>query len=155
MNKLKVLLMVSVLLVFVSGCSGGGEVISGGNVAEGPVITVYKTALCGCCVGWVAALKDAGYTVKTVEMEDLTEFKEPLGIPQNMRSCHTGMVGDYFIEGHVPMEAVAQLIAEQPDIDGITLPNMPSGSPGMPGEKRGPFVVYSIKDGVSTEFMRI
>lgn len=33
---------------------------------------------------------------------------------------------------------------EGPAIDGIALPEMPQGSPGMPGEKDEPFVVYEL-----------
>ncbi len=41
----------------------------------------------------------------------------------------------YFIEGHVPIEAIEKLLTEKPEIDGIALPQMPSGSPGMSGFK--------------------
>jgi len=37
----------------------------------------------------------------------------------------------YFIEGHIPIEAIEKLLTEKPEIDGIALPEMPSGSPGM------------------------
>jgi hypothetical protein len=72
-----------------------------------------------------------------------------------MDSCHTLIIEDYFVEGHIPIEAIEKLLAEQPDIDGITLPDMPSGSPGMPGVKKGDFVIYSVKGGKTSEFMRI
>ena len=61
----------------------------------------------------------------------------------------------YFIEGHVPFEAVNKLLKEQPDIDGIALPGMPIGTPGMPGDKDEPFVIYQLKDGKSSVFMTI
>ncbi len=41
-----------------------------------------------------------------------------------------------------------------PDIDGIALPGMPAGSPGMPGTKSGTWTIYSIKDGKTSEFMK-
>ena len=54
------------------------------------------------------------------------------------------------------MEAVSKLINEQPDILGIGMPGMPSGSPGMPGAKTGDFVIFAVaKDGSTSEFMRI
>ena len=76
-------------------------------------------------------------------------------IPKEMWSCHTTMIENYFVEGHVPMEAIEKLIEEQPDIDGIALPNMPSGSPGMPGKKNSVWIIYSVRDGNISEFMRI
>ena len=72
-----------------------------------------------------------------------------------MESCHTAIFGDYFVEGHVPIEAVNKLLEEKPDIDGIALPEMPSGSPGMPGPKLEPFKIYSIKDGQASEFLSL
>ena len=85
----------------------------------------------------------------------MNSIKEKYNIPYNMQSCHTTEIGDYFVEGHVPIEAVNKLLAEKPDIDGITLPDMPSGSPGMPGPKREEFIIYSLKDGEAEEFMRL
>ena len=73
-----------------------------------------------------------------------------------MESCHTTVIGEYFVEGHVPVEAIEKLLAEKPDVAGIGMPGMPSGSPGMPGAKQGQFIIYSInKDGTINEFMRI
>ena len=44
----------------------------------------------------------------------------------------------------MPLEAVEKLLKEKPDIKGIALPGMPSGSPGMPGPKVAPFVIYTL-----------
>jgi len=88
-------------------------------------------------------------------VDDMTDIKDDLGIPQDMRSCHTSMVEDYFLEGHVPVEAIRKLLEEQPAIDGIALPGMPSGSPGMSGEKTEPFTIYAIVDGKVSEFARL
>ena len=51
------------------------------------------------------------------------------------------------------MEAIEKLLQEKPEIDGIGLPGMPSGVPGMPGPKRAPFDVYQAKDGQFTSFI--
>ena len=45
-------------------------------------------------------------------------IKNQYSIPPEMQSCHTSIIGKYFVEGHVPMEAIQKLLAEQPDIDG-------------------------------------
>jgi hypothetical protein len=88
-------------------------------------------------------------------MEDLTGIKDRFGIPPDMQSCHTVEIDGYFVEGHVPMEAVWKLLEEQPPIDGIALPGMLQGSPGMSGEKTEPFVIYSIAAGEVAEFMTL
>ena len=82
-------------------------------------------------------------------------IKSQYQIPAEMQSCHTSVIDDYFIEGHVPMEAIEKLMNEKPDIDGIALPRMPSGSPGMPGVKTETWIIYSLKDGQYEEFMRV
>jgi hypothetical protein len=72
-----------------------------------------------------------------------------------MQSCHTTIIGKYFIEGHVPLEAINKLLKEQPSIDGIALPGMPIGTPGMPGKKEEPYVIYQLIDGKFSVFMTI
>ena len=86
----------------------------------------------------------------------MSSVKANYEIPSQLESCHTAVIGDYFVEGHVPLEAVEKLLMEKPDVAGIAMPGMPSGSPGMPGTKRGDFIVYSVNnDGSYEEFMRI
>ncbi len=82
-------------------------------------------------------------------------MKEELGVPEQVWSCHTSVLGKYVIEGHVPVEAIQKLPDERPAIDGIALPGMPQGSPGMSGEKSEPWVIYSIVDGGIEEFVTL
>jgi len=84
--------------------------------------------------------------------DSVEDIKGDLRIPQDLWSCHTSLVGNYYVEGHVPVETLRKLLDEQPDIDGIALPGMPQGSPGMGGEKDEPWVIYSISDGGIEEF---
>jgi hypothetical protein len=48
------------------------------------------------------------------------------------------------VGGHIPMEVIDRLLAEKPKLVGITLPGMPEGTPGMPGNKPGPLDIYEI-----------
>jgi hypothetical protein len=57
------------------------------------------------------------------------------------------LIGRYVIEGHVPVATINKLLTEHPNIKGISLPGMPEGSPGMTGEKTGPFTIYEISEG--------
>lgn len=115
-------------------------------------ITVYKSPTCGCCSEWEEYLRQHGFAVTSIPMSDMASVKDEYGLATDMQSCHTALIGDYFIEGHVPVEAIAQLLESQAPIDGISLPGMPAGSPGMSGEKSGPFTIYAIKDGETTVF---
>lgn len=123
------------------------------GTAVGTGITLYSTPTCGCCREYASYLEGHGFQVETVFREDLSPIKDDLGVPEEMRSCHTAVIGDYFVEGHVPVEAIWKLLREQPEIDGIALPGMPSGSPGMSGEKEEPFVIYSVAKGRVEVFM--
>jgi hypothetical protein len=118
-------------------------------------VEVFKTASCGCCYGYVLFLKEEKFKVKQTDMRSLHLIKKKYNIPLKMQSCHTTILGKYFIEGHVPIEAINKLLKEQPDIDGIALPGMPTGTPGMPGKKEEPYVIYQLVDGKSSVFMTI
>jgi hypothetical protein len=149
--KKYLLILVLLLLSIVSSCSPAAKNEDGSDID----VTIFKSPTCGCCVGHSAYLTNHGFDVTVVEMEDLSPIKARHNIPRSMQSCHTAEVGGYFVEGHMPLEAIEKLLEEQPDIDGIALPNMPSGSPGMPGMKQGPFKVYALKGGAFSDFMSV
>lgn len=109
-----------------------------------PAAEIYKHPLCGCCGAYADLARQEGYGVTVVETEDLSPLKRQMGIPEEMESCHTMLVDGYVVEGHVPFSVVDRLLEERPDIKGIALPGMPSGSPGMNGAKIAPFTVYQL-----------
>lgn len=107
---------------------------------------VVASATCGCCRLYADYLKQQGFDVDVdlKSQDETTLYKDQVGIPQSVRSCHTTRIGKYLIEGHVPVEAIEKLLKEKPDIKGIGLAGMPSASPGMPGPKLGPFFIETI-----------
>jgi hypothetical protein len=115
--------------------------------AEGVTVVVHRSESCECCGVYEDYLEDAGFTVEQVIHDDMQEVKARFGVPEGSWSCHTNEVAGYAAEGHVPAEALLRLLADDADIDGITLPGMPAGSPGMPGEQEAPFVVQTFVDG--------
>lgn len=110
-------------------------------------VLLTKSPTCTCCTGHEAYLEGRGMRVKVTVSEDINAVKDVYAIPAEMRSCHTSTIGRYFVEGHVPFTAIQQLMEQRPDIDGISLPGMPAGSPGMGGSLEGPLVVFAIDDG--------
>jgi len=118
-------------------------------------VEVFKTPTCGCCHEYALFLENKKYKVKQTDMRSLHEIKKKYNIPLEMQSCHTSILGKYFIEGHVPIEAINKLLKEKPEIDGIVLPGMPIGTPGMPGVKDEPYVIYQLIDGKPSVFMTI
>lgn len=93
--------------------------------------------------------------METTYTEDMVSIRKKYQIPENLASCHTAFIEDYFVEGHVPIAAIEKLFEEKPDIDGIALPGMPSGSPGMTGQQTEAFKIYALRDGTASEFMII
>lgn len=108
----------------------GGFILMQSASAE-PEMTVYKSATCGCCNKWIEHMEENGFQVNAVDVLDVNLVKQQYGISYNHASCHTGVVDGYVIEGHVPALDVKRLLAEKPDVLGLSVPGMPVGSPGM------------------------
>jgi hypothetical protein len=94
-------------------------------------IDVHLSPSCGCCKAWVRHLEQAGFTPRVLESRDMAASKRTLGVPDAVQSCHTGIVGGYFVEGHVPASDIRRLVKERPAALGLAVPDMPVGSPGM------------------------
>jgi hypothetical protein len=110
--------------------------------AEGPELHVFKSPYCGCCVAWADHMREAGFSVKVTDLEDVAPAKAHFGVADGLQSCHTAVVDGYVIEGHVPAQDVKRLLAERPQATGLAVPGMPIGSPGMEqGDRHEPYEV--------------
>lgn len=115
------------------------------SAAAGIPMKVYKSPTCGCCAKWVEHVKAAGFEPTVQELPVLDAVKANAGVPANLRSCHTALVGGYVIEGHVPADVIHKLLKEKPKVAGITVPGMPVGSPGMEmGDRKDPYEVLTF-----------
>src|SRR5207253_11434102 len=141
------------LLTLLVGGAGGAALIGGVSgvipLSAKPApnrgdVTLYKNPQCGCCEGYADYLRDNSFKVKAISTKDLTVMGQKYGIPDDMQPCHISLIGGYVVGGHIPMEVIERLLAEKPQITGITLPGMPEGTPGMPGKKPGPLDIYAI-----------
>jgi len=115
------------------------------------LVEVWKDPNCGCCGDWVRHLQDHGFAVK-VNDNGNAAMRAKLDIPPQLGSCHTGLVGGYAVEGHVPASDIRRLLKDRPQAIGLTVPGMPVGSPGMDGPvyggRRDPYdVLLVLKDG--------
>ncbi len=153
MNKKNSIAIIIVGIVLTLGIVAYSQ--SGAYNNDGPKVVVYKSPNCGCCTQHSAYMRQKGFSVDVKIINDIDSIKKKFKIARNMQSCHTTVLGDYFVEGHVPVEAINKLLTEKPAIDGISLPEMPSGSPGMPGPKLGPFTIYQLKNGKHSVYTTI
>ncbi|MFC4989311.1 DUF411 domain-containing protein [Saliphagus infecundisoli] len=146
---------------FFAGCLGSDEPSeaevspAAASLLDGAVL--YRSPNCSCCLEYTEYLEtNSGVSIDVQEVSDLAEVQDEYAVPRDVESCHTVSVGKYYVEGHVPLEAINELAAETPDVAGIALPGMPAGSPGMPGTKEEPFLVYATyDDGSYDKFVRV
>jgi len=107
-------------------------------------IKVYKDPNCGCCKSWIEHLEQNGFKVEVMDMPDLSAVKNKYGVRQEIQACHTAVVGDYAIEGHVPADLIHKMLKEKPAIAGLAVPGMPMGSPGMEGATKERYNVLTF-----------
>jgi hypothetical protein len=108
-------------------------------------ITVYRSASCSCCGKWLEHLKANNFNVKDMVMEDVLPIKQKQGITDKLASCHTALVGNYVIEGHVPANDIMKLLKSKPKVIGLAVPGMVNGSPGMEmGDHKNAYEVVSF-----------
>ena len=120
-------------------------------------MTVYKSASCSCCKAWVKHVRDAGFDVTATDVPDVDVYKKRYGVPAAAQSCHTAIVGNYVIEGHVPASDINRLLREHPaDVRGLAVPGMVTGSPGMEmGSEKDPYdVVMWKRDGKTSVYAK-
>ena len=101
-------------------------------------------------------LRANGFTVKSNGLSDaeLLKIKTKYGVPESLQSCHTAIVENYVVEGHVPADLILRLLKEKPAVLGLAVPGMPSGSPGMTGPPE-PFSVFTFdRAGKTTVYAR-
>ncbi len=121
-----------------------------------PLVEVWKSPTCGCCNDWIKHLEANGFRVKGYDKGNIAMRKE-LGMPMKYGSCHTAKVNGYVIEGHVPAKEIHRLLKERPKALGLSVPDMPIGSPGMDGPEYGgqvdPYDVLLVqRDGHASVF---
>ena len=121
-------------------------------------VQVWKEPTCGCCGDWIAHMEANGFKV-FVNVGGTNAARTRLGMPRNMASCHTALVGGYAIEGHVPARDISRLLREKPAAVGLAAPGMPIGSPGMDtpayNGKKSPYDVMLVaRDGSATVYQK-
>ena len=144
------------LMAVLIGGAGGAALIGGANgvlrssaeaaPSRGDVV-LYKNPQCGCCEAYADYLRDNGFKVKAISTNDLTVMGQKYGVSDDLQPCHISLIAGYVVGGHIPVEVIDRLLSEKPQIAGITLPGMPVGTPGMPGDKPGPLDIYEIGKG--------
>lgn len=127
------------------------------QAADG-VVDVYRAEGCDCCGKWAEYLKQNGFKVRVHNLSSrrLSRIKAEAGVPEKYASCHTAKVDGYVVEGHVPADDIKRLLKDRPEAIGLSVPDMPIGSPGMElGDKKEPYEVLLLqKDGSTAVYAK-
>lgn len=107
-------------------------------------ITIYESPTCECCDSWVRHLGANGFTASVTKLADASDVKRRHHVPVSLWTCHTAVVGDYAIEGHVPADLIRTLLQSHAPIAGLAAPGMPSGAPGMERTTRERYQVIAF-----------
>ncbi len=114
-------------------------------LSEPTRLTVYRSPNCQCCHKWIEHLQKHNFIVDDQVTHNLEAAAPRQKVPTVMRSCHTAVVNGYLIEGHVPAQDIKRLLVEKPPVIGLSVPQMPVGTPGMEmGAKKDNFTVVTF-----------
>ena len=142
----------------IAGTAAAGQAGRTNAQSLSPRIEVYKSPTCGCCSAWIEHIERAGFVVdaRNLEQDVLYALKARSGITPKLASCHTAIVDGYIVEGHVPAADVERLLSERPEAIGLSVPDMPIGSPGMEmGNQQEAFdTLLILGDGSTVVFQR-
>ena len=148
--------LVLIWLVALSPIEVSAQQVKPSSMAKEPnnsaQITLYRSASCGCCTRWGDHARQAGFQVQEKVIDEMDNLKRSHGITRELSSCHSAFVAGYIVEGHVPEASIRRMLKEKPNIQGLTAPGMPMGSPGMETEGIKPesFDVLAIANDGST-----
>jgi hypothetical protein len=114
-------------------------------------ILVYASPDCQCCRAWIKHLEANGFVPAPQFVNDVAPIKRKRGVPEKLWSCHTAIVGDYTVEGHVPADLIHKMLDKRLPIAGLAAPGMPNGAPGMEGATKDRYEVISFTRAGRTE----
>ena len=114
--------------------------------------TMYKNPSCTCCETYAAYLERNGFKIEIIPTNDLDQVAAKEGVPAQLRGCHTIKIGNYIVEGFVPVDQVKKMRATAPEFTGLSMPGMPMGIPdmgfdAMPGMAKQTYTTYSFTKG--------
>lgn len=107
-------------------------------------VKLYRNPMCGCCDSYAAYLRTQGFDVHLIDTTDAASVKQKFAVPERLAGCHTALIEGYVFEGLIPAKYIKRVLNEHRPIKGLSVPGMPTGAPGMPGNRQGPINVYVL-----------
>src|SRR5882724_10924970 len=75
---------------------------------------MYKNPSCSCCETYAAYLEKNGFKVELKPSNDVDQISAGLGVPEKLQGCHSVVVGDYVVDGFVPVDLIKKMLSEHP-----------------------------------------
>lgn len=111
-------------------------------------IAMHRDPGCGCCEQWAKQVRQQfGRNVQIIDDAHRDVLQRKMGVPADLSSFHTAVVDGMAFEGHVPIADMKRVLAQHPKgVNGLAVPGMPVGSPGMemPGMNAQPYEVIAF-----------
>src|SRR5690606_1863569 len=110
-------------------CLGGAALAACQPTPRMYDMQVSRDVGCPCCHVWTELMEKTGrFKVTMIDVPDLQAYKQRVGVPAGLGSCHTAVVNGLVVEGHVPASDILRLLDQKPkDVIGIAVPGMPRG----------------------------
>lgn len=91
--------------------------------AEDLTLQIYKPVTGSCPASWITDVESTLAKPEIVTLTDVRSLKSSIGIPRELYSCNTSVLGDYVFEGNVPPSAIKKFMEEKPaGAIGLSLP---------------------------------
>lgn len=91
--------------------------------AQTEKIQIYKPVNSFCPQSWIDEIQKDAEDVKVITLMDMKGLKHQIGIPTEIQSCNTSIIGDYVFEGNVPFSAIKDFFKDIPKNSiGLSLP---------------------------------
>ncbi len=76
-----------------------------------------------CPKSWFIDMEKIADKVEVVTLMSVKSLKKDIGIPKEIQSCNTSLLGDYVFEGNVPVEAIKDFLKNKDaNAIGLALP---------------------------------
>jgi hypothetical protein len=138
------------------GAAAVAPLLPAGAMAAPGGFVMWRDPGCGCCLEWARRVEKAlGRKLAVIDAPNMAAVKKAQGVPADLQSCHTALIGGYVFEGHVPEGDIKRLLASRSKtVKGLAVPGMPAGSPGMDvgHNYRQPYKVWSFGAGGKSVF---
>lgn len=94
-----------------------------GLFAQNEKMQIFKPVNSFCPQSWIEEIQKNVEEVKVITLMDMKGLKHQIGIPPEIQSCNTSIIGDYVFEGNVPFLAIKDFFKEIPKNSiGLSLP---------------------------------